>query len=250
MSLNLKKLSRIELNDSMKSLFKKECEVLTAAILHITEIDTRRLYLDYAYPSLFEYLTKHIGYSAGSAQRRIDAARLSREVPTVLEKIEKGSFSLAQVSLVKRFERQAHSENRKVTPEIKHQLIAELENKSFLESEVLVKKTFNIEVATSQKISHQKDESVRFEITLTKTQWQKLNKMRELLSHSMPHGSWDQILEFVSDQVIQQKDKTRLTKPASKPDRALDSEPESDFASNLSTKNEVKKTSFSLSFSP
>ncbi len=56
----------------------------------------------------------------------------------------------------------------------------------------------------------QQNESIRLEVTFSKAQWQKLIRMRELLSSSMPNGSgdWNQVLEYVSDRVIQQKDKT------------------------------------------
>lgn len=52
--------STLDLN--LKNLALKEREIL----LHIAEIDRRKLYLSLAYPNLFDYLTKHIGYSNGS----------------------------------------------------------------------------------------------------------------------------------------------------------------------------------------
>ena len=52
---------------------------------------------------------------------------------------------------------------------------------------------------------HQKDESVRLELTLTKAQWEKLTRVRELLSNLKPNGSMDQALEYALDEVIAQK---------------------------------------------
>ena len=62
---------------------------------------------------------------------------------------------------------------------------------------------------TRAKTLVQSDESVRLEITLSKEQWEKLKTARELLSNSLPYGSWDQMLEYISDQVIKQKTKSK-----------------------------------------
>ncbi|MBC7465351.1 MAG: HNH endonuclease [Bdellovibrio sp.] len=141
---DFKKLSNTELDQTLKQAVRKERQLLSEILLHMVEVDRRKLFLTLAYPNLFDYLTKHIGYSAGSAQRRIDAARLSKE--------------------------------------------------------------------ESPKVTHQQNESVRLEVTLTKAQWGKLNQMRELLSSSLPSGSWDEVLEYVSDKVITQKSpKTKIT---------------------------------------
>ncbi|OYZ21239.1 MAG: hypothetical protein B7Y39_09410 [Bdellovibrio sp. 28-41-41] len=60
----------------------------------------------------------------------------------------------------------------------------------------------------STKTKHQKDESVRLEITLTKEQRAKFNQAKDVLSNSLPNGSWDQVIESMADFVILKKDKT------------------------------------------
>ncbi len=44
-----------------------------------------------------------------------------------------------------------------------------------------------------------------------------LKTARELLSNSLPHGSWDQMLEYISDQVIKQKTKPRQKQQIDEP---------------------------------
>lgn len=212
MQFKLRKLSNADLDQNLKSLAQREREVLSEILLHIVEVDIRKLYLKYAYPNLFAYLTEHIGYSAGSAQRRIDAARLSVDVPEIFQKIEKGQISLAHISRIQKSIRQAITEHKtKISKTVKADLVNQITEKSSQESEIVIKQILNIEPKSSPHISYQKDETVRLEVTLSKHQWNKLIKMRELLSHSVPHGDWDQILEYVSDKIIQQKDKSRLT---------------------------------------
>jgi len=206
--MNIKNISNQDLDQALKGFVVKEREILTDILLHIAEVDRRKLYLTFAYSSLFDYLTKHIGYSAGSAQRRIDAARLSKEIPEVISRLEDGSLNLAQVGLLQKSVRQSQSENkRKVSALEKKEIVEKLSGKSLAESQILVNQSLNISVKELTKTTHQQDESIRFELTLTNSQWQKLNQMRELLSNSLPNGSgdWDQVLEYVSDTVIAQK---------------------------------------------
>ncbi len=231
----LQKLSNEELDRNLQGLVRKERQTLGEILLHIHEVHRRKLYLKMSYGSLFDYLTKHLKYSAGSAQRRIDACRLSQEVPDLLATLESGELTLAQVSLVQRSFREKqknisvdsfHLEKTDSHPgktdqgkpdpvaqaRMKNKLIQEIKQKSFAESEMIVAKSLDLQPKAGIKLNHQADESVRLEITLTKTQWQKLSQMRDLISHSLPHGSWDQALEYVADKVIASKTKTRMPK--------------------------------------
>lgn len=212
--MNFKNITDQTLDANLKSLVVSERELLSEILLHIAEVDRRLLYLHFGYPSLFEYLTKSIGYASGSAQRRIDAARLSFEIPEVITDLESGKINLAQVTLVQKAIREVQSQkkgtNIKVSTQIKEALLNELANKSFSESEVLVGQALDIKLKVAPQLKYQKDESVRLEVTFSKDQWFKLNRMRELLSHSLPNGGWDQVFEYVAERVIQQKDKTRM----------------------------------------
>ncbi|OYZ16187.1 MAG: hypothetical protein B7Y39_16035 [Bdellovibrio sp. 28-41-41] len=217
----LKKVTNQNLDSNLKLLVTNEREILSEILIHIAEVERRKLYLTYGYCSLFEYLTKRIGYANGSAQRRIDAARLSFDAPDVIEKLESGELNLAQVSLLQKSIREVQASSKtKIEPQVKEDLVEKLSNKSFTESEVLVSQALNIKPKEYTKTMHQKDESIRLEITFTKVQWAKLVKMRELLSNSLPYGnSWDQVLEYVSESVIQKKDKSQVVTKKSTVDR-------------------------------
>jgi hypothetical protein len=208
--MNLERLSNEELALNLQSLISKEREILSLILEHILEIDRRKFYLKMAYSSLFDYLTKHLGYSAGSAQRRIDAARLMKDVPELSEKLENGSLNLSQVSLVQKAIRQ-----KKVQIINKLEILESLEHKSFFDSQSIVSKAFDLDLKEETKITNQKDESIRLEITLSKEQWEKLQQMKSLLPNGS--GSWDEVFEYLADQVIEKKTKARTKpKPAAK----------------------------------
>ena len=203
MNMNLKRLTNSNLDQNLRKLVATERELLVEILAHIAEVDRRKLHLAMAYPSLFEYLTKHIGYSNGSAQRRIDAARLSNDVPDLGATLESGKINLSQVTLLQKTIRQVQTESKtKISKDLKNEIVNDLKGKTFPESELAINKALNVQVKTVSKTSRQQDESVRLEVTLTKEQWQKLEQMRELLSNSLPNGSWDQVLEYVADKFI------------------------------------------------
>ena len=210
----LSPLSNKNLDEKLNQLISSERELLTEIIIHIREVDSRKMYLDFGYASLFDYLTLRMGYANASAQRRINAARLSMEVPEVIDHIESGNINLSQISVMTQALRQVPKDS-KADSKMKEQILAELCEKTVAQSEVIVSKALNIPIKEFTKTKHQKDESTRLEITFTKEQWEKLNKARDLLSHSLPHGTWDQVFEYMSNQKKQKKDKTIVKKPKS-----------------------------------
>lgn len=166
----LKGLTNLTLDKNLQELIASEREILTEIITYIREVDCRKLFLSFGYPSLFEYLTRRMGYSNASAQRRIDAARLTRVVPEVLNHLESGEINLSQISVMTQAIRQVGKSSHTVDTEIKEHLVNTIAGKDLKQTEIIVSKTLNLQIHEGTKIKHQKDESVRFELTLSKEQ--------------------------------------------------------------------------------
>jgi hypothetical protein len=98
--MNLKHLTDSTLLADTKSLVRQELALLSKILWHLKEVDSRRLYSELKYGSLFDYCTKELGYSESSAQRRITAARALGQFPEIAPKIEAGELTLATVALV------------------------------------------------------------------------------------------------------------------------------------------------------
>ncbi len=202
-------LTNQELDSSLKKLANREREVLHEILQHICEVDRRRLFLDFAYPSLFSYLTEACGYSPAAAQRRIDGARLMSAIPEVGEKIESGEMNLSQVSLMQKAIRQS---DKSISINDKKEIVSAILNKTVEQSEKILARSFNLPIKESPHVTHQKDESVRLELTLTKEQWEKLLQARELLSSTTHSNDWTNLFEYFADRVIQQKKGPAITK--------------------------------------
>lgn len=207
--MNLKILSRNDLDIRIKNLAQRERTLLGEVLLTIQEIDKRRLYLDMGYANLFYYLTEGVGYSGGSAQRRIDGARLLNEVPELDQKIRSGQVSLNQVSLFQKAIRENNKkpidEVKRITARDKQDFIAKLENKNYLESQKMVANFLDLPIVHNETKKAQADASIRMELTLSPELFSKINLAQELLSHSLPDKSLVAYLEYVTAKVIQQK---------------------------------------------
>lgn len=93
-------LSNDELLARVKHLTEREREVTASLIAHLAELDDRRLYLAEGYSSLFTYCTQFLHLSEHAAYGRIEAARLVRKFPVLIEMLEQGSVNLTSVCLL------------------------------------------------------------------------------------------------------------------------------------------------------
>ena len=133
---NLKLLSNDSLLIQTRSLVAEERKLTTRILWHLREIEDRRLFAERGYPSLFEMCVREFGYSEATAQRRISAMRLIRELPEVEKKLESGELKISQVSQVQGFLRaEQREQGRNYSIQEKRNLIARIEGKSTRETE-------------------------------------------------------------------------------------------------------------------
>lgn len=186
-----------DLNLKIKLLVKEERELLNEILIHIREVDRRKLFLRMAYASLFDYLTDEVGYSASAAQRRIDAARLAERVPEVLEQIKEGTLNLTQVSKVQHACRQIKKASGESVPlSLQREVLKKLENQGALQTDLIVSQHFGLAIRTQEKLRIQTDESVRVELTFTKEEMILIERARALLSNKTGGVLKDTILEL------------------------------------------------------
>src|SRR5687767_2580932 len=71
-----------------------ERQATAELIAVLMEVDTRRLYLGEGFPSLFTYCTTVLHLSEHATYDRIQAARVARRFPTILDRLAGGSLTL------------------------------------------------------------------------------------------------------------------------------------------------------------
>lgn len=208
-------ISDQELESRFKILIVRERKILHLILQYTLEIERRKLYLKKAYPTLRDYLVKEIGYSGGSAQRRIDAIRLMNQVPELSSKIEDGKVNLSQIALLTQGIKQKESETQtKIAPEVKKEILKDLENKNGSESQRLVAQKLDLSFKKPEQRQIQKDESVHLSVTLTKEQYEKYLACQDFLgstlSQSNKNPNLANVLETLFDQYLYAKKKTQL----------------------------------------
>ena len=202
---NLKYISNDELIFRTENLVQTERKIMHLVLIHILEIMDRKLYAGLGFNSMFTMMTKKYGYSEPSALRRIDAAKLLKNVPEVAGRLKSGTLNLSQaVQLQKCLESEA---NKGVSiSEIRtHEILDMLENCNGFETKQVLAQEFDMPLKVQEIIRPQKDESVRLEITFTKEQFEELKKAKNLLSHIAHSGSWAEVISVMARKFNQSK---------------------------------------------
>jgi 5-methylcytosine-specific restriction endonuclease McrA len=94
----LRSLSDKELLAQIQTLRHREHLSTLEILLHLNEVERRRLHLRLGYGSLFDYCIKHLTYSASAAGRRIQAARCVRRFPEAFGLLKKNRVNLMTLS--------------------------------------------------------------------------------------------------------------------------------------------------------
>lgn len=215
--MNLSQLANSELLLRLEKLSRTERKITHVILWHILEVETRKLYADRGYASCFEYLTKGLGYSEGSAYRRLQSARLLIKMPEKLSaniavKLENGSLNLSQLAQVQKFlknEVNFKKQNRQ-TDSTMH-ILELIENQNTFDTQKILAQQFNQPVQTAEKIISQRNDSVKVEIILTTEQMKNLEQAQSLLSHVCPDGSIAALVDYlVTQHILKSKKKNNI----------------------------------------
>ena len=192
-----------------KLLVSKERVATTAILHHLKEIDRRKLYADVKCSSLFHYCTRELGYSEASAHRRVIAARLIQDIPEIEKKIEDGTLSLTNISMVNQFFKDADIETKKeAMSEVEGMTKNECEKKLFeMTGKELPTKPINKRISkTHTKVS----------IVLSDETLEALEEVKKLLGKQI---SMDELIKYMT--AIAKKDIERTKfKQTDKPRKA------------------------------
>ncbi|WP_373999168.1 HNH endonuclease [Bdellovibrio bacteriovorus] len=213
--MDLSKISNSELIVRLEKLTRTERKITHVILCHINEVESRRIYADLGFDSMYKYLTQQLGYGEDSAYRRLQAARLLKQAPQVAEKLENGSLNLTQLTQVQKCLKQEIKEGRKVDLKLTQQVLEKIENKTSFETAKCLAKEFNQSIQTQEVVKSQKDNSVRLEVTFTEEQMEVLMKAKDSLSHVLPDGDWTSLfLHLATKQLKKEHGKKSSLKDA------------------------------------
>lgn len=118
----------VELVRRLEHLVKVDRVLGVKLLVHLGELNERRLFLERGYSSIYEYCKGALGMSGDEAYFRVRAAKVGRQFPLVLERLGAGAVHLSGVNLLAPF----------FTNENHAMLLARAEGKTKKQIEVLV----------------------------------------------------------------------------------------------------------------
>jgi len=240
-------ISNHEVLNEMDRLVKSERKITHTILNHINEIESRRLYAELGYDSMFKYLTQRCGYGEDSAYRRLQAARVLKKNPEIALKLEQGSLNLTQLTQVQKCLKQERKVGVIFRPVQTLQILEQIENKSSFETKKVLAVEFNQPIQTHEVVKPQRDESVRLEITFTDEQMKTLEQAKDLLSHTLPDGNWAELFTHLAEKHLKKAlGKNQLPEKSAKPSSEKIIEPSAKSTQSFLAKRKRKPIKITL----
>ena len=214
---------------SNEGLLNATCELVREAhveaelLVHLGEIDERKLYLARTFPSMFAFCCDELGFSEDAAYSRILVARAARRFPAVIEALRTGAVHLAGLRLLvphltienhRDVLAKAAGKSKRAVEE----LIAQLSPKPPVPSSIRKLPERAAEPPAIAKTSSAPPAATTFalaapfkiQFTAGRSFRDKLRQAQDLLRHRVPDGDMATILEMALDVLIERVQKERF----------------------------------------
>ena len=226
--------------DEVKSAAARERGATVRLVALLAELDARRLYLGEGCSSLFTYCVQILRLSEHAAYGRIEAARVARKFPVVIDLMAEGAVTLTAITLL----------GPMLTPENHQQVLAEARHRSKREVERIVARLRPqpsvaesvrklpaprvaaidlLPAATSVALpgaapvppsppAPLRDgvlkalapDRYRVQLTITGATHDKLRRAQDLLRHAIPNGDLAEIVERAVTLLLADLERTKL----------------------------------------
>jgi 5-methylcytosine-specific restriction endonuclease McrA len=211
LSKELQAMSDSELVASGDLAVQEERNATSVVIEHLREINRRKLYSDFGCSSIHRYCMKRYKMSEGSAQRRVDAMRLSDDIPEAREKLESGDLSLSVASRLQSFVRQEGKLIDVPLQKVK-ELVSKTEGLSSRATErVLLKHSIVPERHIPEKVRPVSQTHHHMSFTVSDEDLELLNRVKGLLAHTHPNLNWSECVVAMAKITREKLDPARRT---------------------------------------
>jgi 5-methylcytosine-specific restriction endonuclease McrA len=200
----IKSLSDDRLLSSLSGLFDSERITSKFIVLHLIEIDARKLYAIRGFDSMFRMLVEKFKLSESSAYRRLRAMRLMKDVPQIQASLVTGEVNLTTLSMVQsQIRREEKVTGEKVSNERKTEIAESLKNKTQAQTEVALFKLLPNSVSLPKTYERRiSDSNTRMGLNFPDRVLNKLNQLREIWSHVNPNMDYVEIIERCADETL------------------------------------------------
>jgi 5-methylcytosine-specific restriction endonuclease McrA len=206
----IKLFAKQELIQTAEQLFIKEKKIGDAILVVLGEIQHRRIYSELGFSSLFEMLVKHFKLSESTAYQKINLIKLIKEVPAAKEALLDGSASVSNLVLAQTFiNEKKKSEDKVMSPVEKKEIIDHIKNKSYKQAKEQLAILNPQQALVKYKIKVINGEQVNIQCTIDKGLQEKLNSIKNLISHKNPNPTMNELMHMMADIAIEQLEKKK-----------------------------------------
>jgi hypothetical protein len=192
--------------DELKSLVSKERELTLNVLHYLREIESRKIHLLAGYSSLFEYCVKELGYSEGSAHRRLSAMRLIGDLPQVEEKIRTGKISLTVAAQAQNFFRERKKAQDPVDRDTKVAVLSDLEHSTARECERKLLALSPDVALPKTRVRALTPEYTLIQFVADRDAFKKFERLRNLLAHRNFDGDYANLFLQLADIALRKLD--------------------------------------------
>ena len=156
-------------------------------------------------------MTKGIGYSEGAAQRRIQSARLLKQVPEIAKDLQTGELNLSQISYVQTAIRQEEKcLNAEIPKSQKLSILNKLKSQNTFETQkILMQELPSFEVPKPKAVptAHNK---IQVTLEFHEKDWEKIQKLMAHFSHAVPDQKLESFLLWCHANLEKKKLKQKM----------------------------------------
>src|SRR5665213_3517651 len=217
--MKLCKFSDDQLLTSLGERFAIERENSYHILLHLKEIQSRRLHLKRGFSNLFSMLIKHFRQSETSANQHLKALDLMLAVPAVEERLVSGDLNLSTLAMAQRqIKREEKLTGRKVTKEQKAEIVESITNKTMAQTETELFKLLP-ETATNPANSERRirEDATRMNLTVPDDVRDMMIRLKELWAHADPTMDNVEVMRRAFKLALAKSDPTQKSKRAAQP---------------------------------
>ena len=205
--LNFTTLGNSDLLKLIKEKSKQERLLTLEVIVLIKEIEKRRLFLDMGFGSLFDFVTKELGYEESAANRRISASRLIRDFPDAEQKIRGGNLTLTNIVQAQVFFRKEEKiQSKRLTREEKKEVLVLLENKSSRDAKKALLGLSPKQATLKESTRQVTPQHTEIKVIIDEGVRSKLEKLKSLLSHKRSHMSYAELIDELATMALKRLD--------------------------------------------
>ncbi|MGZ3723127.1 MAG: HNH endonuclease [Bdellovibrionales bacterium] len=177
-----------ELFASLEERFAIERDNSHHILLHLKEIQSRRLFAKRGFSNMFSMLIKHFRQSETSANQHLKALDLMLAVPVVEERLVSGDLNLSTLAMAQRqIKREEKLTGKKIAQAKKSEIIESITNKTMAQTETelfkLLPGTASNPANSERRIS---EDATRMNLTVPDDVREMMIRLKDLWAHVDP----------------------------------------------------------------